>query len=265
MHSRTPPEYPLCVPPRGDPETQGSPTAFTAVPPNTPSLTERRKKKEREQGDGSAHKKIRTMARGGERGGPQVPHRPGRKRKPAPVTLAEWQGPTPQRLRHAGDAGMIMTIDAWRTDAGEETELRRLRIVNPLEQLWKAGVLDSGQYGAARRYQRDADLAAVVGPGACVRYKPRMIEDGGGRDLMPIEAAVDHLKRLALAQAACGPKLRPMLDWMAAEPLGWRQQAAAWWPQASERSLRREFIRRLRIACDGLERHYRARLTQAPS
>ena len=182
--------------------------------------------------------------------------RPGRKRRPA-ITLANWEGPTRERIGHVQIDGAMLVVDTYETDAGEQTQLRRMRIVSPLEQLWKAGVLDSGQYGAARRYQRDADLAAVVGPGSSVRYEPRMIEDGGKRFLLPIEAATDYLIRMALAQIACGMKYRRMLDWIATEPMGWRYQAREWFPSASERLARWMFKRDLRWVCSVLEMHYR--------
>ena len=185
--------------------------------------------------------------------------RPGRKRKPIPITLANWEGPTPERIRHVEFAGTMLVVDTYETDGGEKTQLRRMRIVSPLEQLWKAGVLDSGQYGAARRYQRDADLAAVVGPGSSVRYEPRMIEDGGKRFLLPIEAATDYLIRMALAQMVCGPHHRRMLEWVAMEPLGAREQAREWWPDASETWARVSFKRLLRACCSRLEGCYRIR------
>lgn len=182
--------------------------------------------------------------------------RPGRKRRAA-ITLANWEGPTPERIRHVEGAGTMLVVDTYETDGGEKTQLKRMRIVSPLEQLWKADVLDSGQYGAARRYQRDADMAAVVGPGAAVRYEPRMIQDGAKRFLLPIEAATDYLIRLARAQLACGPRFARMLGWIATEPMGWRFQAKAWHPGASERHARWLFTRDLRLACSRLEGHYR--------
>ena len=194
----------------------------------------------------------------------RAPHRSGRKRKPPRITLAGYEAPTPERARHAIAGEMELVVEAYRTDRGEETQLRRQRIVSPLEQLWKAGVLDAGQYGAARCYQGDADLAAVTGPASAVRYTPRWIEGGSERELLPAEAAADHLARLAWAQVACGPTCRPMLDWIAIEPIGWRWQARAWWPEASERWARREFHRLLRIACNGLERHYRRHKGRRP-
>lgn len=183
--------------------------------------------------------------------------RVGRKRKSAAVTLHDGLGPTHERLIHAEATGVELAVETYVTDRGEETQLKRQRIVNPLEQLWKAGVLDAGQYGAARRYQRDADMAAVVGPGATVRYEPRMIEDGGQRFLLPIEAATDYLVRLAAAHARCGPKRRHMLDWIATERVGWRQQAREWFPTASELWARSSFQRLLRSTCSILEAHYK--------
>jgi hypothetical protein len=164
---------------------------------------------------------------------------------------------TPERRRHAEAAELLVVMDTYQTDAGEKTDLKRQRLISPLEQLWKAGVLDSGQYGAARRYQKDADLAAVVGPGSTVRYEPRMIDGGNERFLLPIEAAADYLARLAAAQIACGPVLRKMLDWIATEPIGWRYQAKIWFSGASERYARWLFKRNLRAACSILEGHYR--------
>jgi hypothetical protein len=164
---------------------------------------------------------------------------------------------TPERRRHAEEAELLVVMDTFTTDAGEKTDLKRQRLISPLEQLWKAGVLDSGQYGAARRYQRDADLAAVVGPGSTVRYEPRMIDGGHERFLLPIEKATDYLRCLAQAQIACGPSLRRMLDWIATEPMGWRFQAKAWFPSASERYARWLFKRQLQVVCARLETHYR--------
>lgn len=164
---------------------------------------------------------------------------------------------TPERRRHAEEAELLVVMDTFTTDAGEKTDLKRQRLISPLEQLWKAGVLDSGQYGAARRYQRDADLAAVTGPGSTVRYEPRMIDGGDDRFLLPIEAAAGYLANLARAQLACGPALRKVLDWIATEPMGWRFQAKAWFPGASERHARWMFKRNLRAACSVLEGHYR--------
>jgi hypothetical protein len=185
--------------------------------------------------------------------------RPGRKRKAPRITLPGYEGPTPEHAAHVVAAGMALAVEAYRTDAGEETQLKRQRIVSPLEQLWKAGVLDSGQYGAARRYQRDADMAALVGPHACVRYEPRMIDGGTARFLLPIEAATDYLSRLAAAQMGCGPRRRRMLDWIADEPCGWRQQATGWFPDASELWARASFKRLLRATCSILEAHYKRR------
>ena len=185
---------------------------------------------------------------------------PGRKRKPLPITLANWAGPTAERICHAQTADTMLVVDTYRTDAGEETQLKRMRILNPLEQLWKAGVLDSGEYGAARRYQRDADLAALMGPAATVRYEPRMIDLGADPSrLLPIEKAADYLARLASAQQRCGSKRRHMLDWIAEEPCGWRKQARAWFPDASELWARSSFTRLLTVTCGILEGHYKRR------
>lgn len=163
---------------------------------------------------------------------------------------------TPERRRHAEEAELLVVMDVYETDAGEKTDLKRQRLVSPLEQLWKAGVLDSGQYGAARRYQKDHDIAAVLGPGSTVRYEPRMIDGGDDRFLLPIEVATDYLRKLASAQAYCGPAQRRILDWIALEPMGWRAQAKAWFPDASERWARMNFKRILRGVCWDLERHY---------
>ncbi len=163
---------------------------------------------------------------------------------------------TPERRRHAEEAELLIVMDTFTTDAGEKTDLKRQRLISPLEQLWKAGVLDSGQYGAARRYQRDADLAAVTGPGSTVRYEPRMIDGGRERELLPIEAAMVHLERVAAAQRSCGVKQLRMLEWIASEALGWRCQAREWFPTASEGWARVSFKRLLRNTCDNLEHHY---------
>lgn len=194
-----------------------------------------------------------------QRSSAHVGRRTGRKRNVPLVTLPGYQAPTAERVRHAVANGLQLTVEIYRTAGGEETQLKRQRIINPLEQLWKAGVIDSGQFGAARRYQRDADLAAIVGPAAAVRYEPRMIEGGGQRFLLPIEAAADYLAHLAVAQAACGPKRRRMLDWIAAEPMGWRQQARLWFPDASELWARSSFTRLLTVTCGILEGHYKRR------
>lgn len=163
---------------------------------------------------------------------------------------------TPERRRHAEEAELLVVMDTFTTDAGEKTDLKRQRLISPLEQLWKAGVIDSDQFGAARRYQRDHDVAAVLGPGSTVRYEPRMIDGGDDRFLLPIEVATDYLRKLAAAQAYCGPAQRRVLDWIALEPLGWRAQAKAWFPEASERWARMNFKRLLRCVCWDLERHY---------
>ena len=86
-----------------------------------------------------------------------------------------------------------------------------------------------------------------------------MIEGGSPRFLLPIEAAADYLAQLARAQAQCDPAMMTMLRGIAAEPCGWREQARLWWPAASERGKRAEFLRRLRITCNALARHYGAR------
>jgi hypothetical protein len=186
------------------------------------------------------------------------PRLSGRKRKPARVTLSpNCEAPTPERLRHAEAAGAIVVLDHYRTETGEKTQLKRQRLVSPLERLWKAGVIDAGQYGAARRYQRDADLAQVVGPGAAVRYEPRMVDGGSARFLLPIEAASDFLARLARAREACGTESKRTLAWIAEERLGWREQAREWWPAISEASRERQFKRTLRMTCTSLSVHYR--------
>ncbi len=189
------------------------------------------------------------------------PRLTGRKRKPLPITLATWEGPTALRIRRAieADADAELAVEQFSTDAGEQTQLKRMRIVSPLERLWKAGVIDSGQYGAARRYQRDADLAAVTGPAASVRYEARTIQGGSERFLLPIEKATDYLTRLAEAQMACGPKRRRVLDWIAHEPCGAREQARLWFPDASELWARSSLNRLLRATCSILEAHYRHR------
>ena len=175
--------------------------------------------------------------------------------RPSPETRPDDRL-TPERRRHAEDAELLVVMDVYETDAGEKTDLKRQRLVSPLEQLWKAGVLDSGQYGAARRYQKDHDIAAVLGPGSTVRYEPRMIDGGDDRFLLPIEVATDYLRKLASAQNYCGPAQRRILDWIALEPMGWRAQAKAWFPDASERWARMNFKRILRGVCWDLERHY---------
>ena len=166
---------------------------------------------------------------------------------------------TPERRRHAEEAELLVVMDTFTTDAGEKTQLKRQRLISPLEQLWKAGVLDSGQYGAARRYQKDADIAAVLGPASSVRYEPRMIDGGRERELLPVEAAMIYLERVASAQRSCGVKQFRMLGWIASEALGWRCQAKEWFPTASEGWARVSFKRLLRNTCDNLEHHYRFR------
>lgn len=164
---------------------------------------------------------------------------------------------TPERRRHAEEAELLVVMDTFTTDAGEKTDLKRQRLIQPLEQMWKAGVLDAGQYAAACRYQREHSLAILSGPGSTVRYEPRMIEGGNDRFLLPIEAAADYLARLARAQLACGPRYVRTLEWIAAEPIGWRFQARIWWPGESERQARWLFKRELRAVCSMLEWHYR--------
>jgi hypothetical protein len=164
---------------------------------------------------------------------------------------------TPERRRQAAAAGIGVALDVYETDAGEKTQLRRQRIVSPLDRLWKAGVLSSDEFGAARRYQRDCDMAAVSGPSMAVSYAPRMIQGGGQRLLLPLEAQQEHQRRLVAAQAACGPALRRMLVWIADEPMSWRKQAKLWFPSASERAAREMFKRNLTLACRCLDGHYR--------
>lgn len=188
-----------------------------------------------------------------------MPRRVGRKRKGVRVTLPGYEAPTAENIRQAEALGMEIVVETYHTDAGETTQLRRQRVVSPLEQLWKAGAIDAAQFGAARCYQQVADMAAVAGPGAVVRYEPRMIQGGTPPFLLPIEAMADHLAAMARAQDACGAMFRPMLSWIAAEAVGWREQARAWWPDASERGMRAEFLRRLRITCNRLRRHYSGR------
>jgi hypothetical protein len=166
---------------------------------------------------------------------------------------------TPERRRHALDAGLLPVVDSYRTEAGERTQLKRQRIVSPLDRLWKAGIIDADQYAAARRFQRDCDMAAVSGPGMSVAYALRMIQSGGQRFLLPMEAQADHQRRVVAAQQACGDRLARMLAWIAIEPMSWRQQARAWWPDASERAARVAFKRQLRLCCSALEAHYRRR------
>jgi hypothetical protein len=183
--------------------------------------------------------------------------RTGRKRKPALVTLALTAiGPTRQRLQHAEDGGQVLAVETYRTDAGERTQLQRMRIVSPLERMWKDGLIGTGQYGAARRYQRDADLAAICGPASTVRYEPRWIDGGNERFLLPIEAAADHLARLAAAQCACPPEHRRMLDWIAADTPGWREQARIWF--GGSRRGPNDFLDVSRETCSRLEQHYRS-------
>jgi len=181
------------------------------------------------------------------------------------VTVSQRRSPetrpddrlTPERRRHAEEAELLVVMDTFTTDAGEKTDLKRQRLIQPLEQMWKAGVLDAGQYAAACRYQREHSLAILSGPGSTVRYEPRMIEGGNDRFLLPIEAAADYLARLARAQLACGPRYVRTLEWIAAEPIGWRFQARMWWPGESERQARWLFKRELRAVCSMLEWHYR--------
>ena len=187
-----------------------------------------------------------------------MPRRTGRRRK-ARVTLPAYDSPTAQLAAHAIAAGLEIAVEIYRTEAGEQTQLRRQRIISPLEQLWKAGALDAGQYGAARCYQRDCDIASTIGPASTLRYEPRMIDGGATGFLLPIEAAAYYLARLGHAQATCGWMAKPLLDWIAVGHLGWREQAKVWWPGVSERELRSEFHRRLRITCNNLKRHYSSR------
>lgn len=166
---------------------------------------------------------------------------------------------TPQRRRHAVATGIAVVMDSFRTEAGEQTQLKRQRVVSPLDRLWKAGAIDSDQFGAARRYQCDVDMAVMTGPGMSVRYEPRGIDGGGQRFLLPMEAQQDHSRRVVAARAACGPKLAWMLGWIATEPCGWRQAAKERFPTASERFARGEFKRLLLLACNALDGHYRRR------
>src|SRR5688572_1605441 len=45
---------------------------------------------------------------------------------------------TVERRRHAIATGIAVVVDTFRTEAGEETGLRRQRVTSPLEKLWKA-------------------------------------------------------------------------------------------------------------------------------
>lgn len=185
------------------------------------------------------------------------PRRPGRKRKRALISLSAGIGPTAERIRHVRIEGATLVVETYRTDQGGETQLKRWRLISPLEQLWKAGVIDAGQYGAARRYQRDADIVASVGNVLSVNYEPRMIDNDGQRFLLPMEKATEHLIRMALAERACGAKHFEMLAWIALEPRSWRDQARAWWPEASETWARVSFKRLFRQCCSSLEAFYK--------
>lgn len=166
---------------------------------------------------------------------------------------------TPERRRHAEEADLLVVMDTYRTEQGEATQLKRQRLVSPLERLWKAGVLDADQYAAARRFQHDVDRAVMAGPRMSVKYVPRMIDSIAQPFLSPVEAQQDHQRRVEAARRACGDKLVRMLEWVALEPCGWRPQAKAWWPGKSETAARVEFKRLLRLCCGALEGHYRRR------
>jgi hypothetical protein len=166
---------------------------------------------------------------------------------------------TPERRRQAEDADLLVTMDTFTTEAGERTQLKRQRLVSPLERLWKAGVLDADQYGAARRYQSDFERAVMSGPRMSVKYEARLISGIGQPFLMGVEAQQDHQRRVEAARLACGDKLGKMLDWIAIEPMGWRNQAREWWPAKSEQACRVEFKRLLRLACEALLQNYRQR------
>jgi hypothetical protein len=166
---------------------------------------------------------------------------------------------TVERRRHAIATGITVVVDTFRTEAGEETGLRRQRVTSPLEKLWKAAVIDADHYAAARRYQRDVDRAAMAGPRMSVRYEPRMIDGVAQPFLSPMEAQQSHARRVEAARQACGESLAKMLDWIAMEPMSWRQQAKLWFSGASERSARDMFRRKLILTCRCRDEHYRRR------
>jgi hypothetical protein len=176
-----------------------------------------------------------------------------------PAKVREDDRLTPERRRHAVEAELLIAVDTFTTEAGERTQLKRQRLISPLEQLWKAGTIDADQFAAARRFQRDVDRAAVAGPRMSVKYEPRMIDGIAQPFLSPVEAQQDHQRRVEAARRACGDKLVRMLEWVALEPCGWRAQAKAWWPAKSETAARVEFKRLLRLCCSALEGHYRRR------
>lgn len=190
---------------------------------------------------------------------PAIKRRPGRRRKASSITLPSYETPTAEHIRQAVALGLEVVVEDEHTPSGQKTQIRRHRVVSPLEQLRRAGVIDDDQCGAALRYQHTASMAAISGPGSCVQYKPRMIQGGSPRFLLPIEAAADYLTQLAAAQAQCPAIMLNMLHWIAVEPCGWREQACIWWPDISERGRRAEFQRRLRITCNALARHYNRR------
>lgn len=179
----------------------------------------------------------------------------GRKRA-TDVTLPAFLPATPERASHARSEDALLTVETFSTDAGEKTQLRRHRLVRPLERFWRGGVIDADQYGGAIAYRRVWDMANILGPGATVRYEPRMIDTGVGGFLLPIEKSADYLKKIALAQKSCSGQQRQLLPWIADDLVGWRVEANKHWPGLGEKASYRLFCELLRNTCDALDYHF---------
>lgn len=160
-------------------------------------------------------------------------------------------GPTPERLRMAGDA-----VEVYTPDKSENWRAIRLSDESPLEYLQSRGAITGDQYAAGMRYYGDwykSGLAnsGVIDPG-------RVIVDGGQVEHFS-DRKLDAMTRYNRALKAVGPTLSPVLADLLLKGERLEDYGRRKCGQKSFKLARLAATSQLKLGLDALDYHYHGR------
>jgi hypothetical protein len=164
---------------------------------------------------------------------------------------------TPERMRHAREAGAWLQTESERNKRGDPTGLQRKRFKPQLEVWFERGAIDRPSLLAAQAYQRDHDLSISAGGQMIAKYGPQM--PPSVRELLPAEIRMEYQTQKAYAQRAVPEHLWPVLDWIALvsnDDIPPDNYAALYWPHLSRDVRLTKFRAHVESVCASLNKHY---------
>lgn len=164
---------------------------------------------------------------------------------------------TPERFKHAKQAGMQLVTEKETFDDGRETGIQHKRFRGILEVWHRKEVIDKATFAAAETFQRDCDLSLSASPRMISRYGH--ILPSGVPELLPQEIQVEFEARKRAAIKAVDRRLHFILAWIAEvsnTEVHPDTVAEKYWPHIGQKSRTERFKALLEYVCMILSVHY---------